>query len=136
MDIFGIGPLEIALVILVAMIFLGPKDMVKTGRTMGRWLRKIAMSPEWRAVRMITHEITTTPTRLMREAGLEEIEQMNRDLSSIDSRQPIPDKSSAKPNSTPNFDAWTRPSPEAPSAEESPSTPADQAQPDSIPPEA
>ena len=44
MDIFGIGPFEIVLVLIVAFVFLGPRDMAKTGRTVGRFLRKIAVN--------------------------------------------------------------------------------------------
>lgn len=84
MDIFGIGPFEIVLILIVAFVFLGPKDMAKTGRTVGRFLRKVVKSSEWSAIRQVAHEIQTTPNRLIREAGIEEFEQMRRELANFD----------------------------------------------------
>lgn len=72
MDILGIGPLEFILILIIAFIVLGPSDMVKAGRTMGRFLRKIVTSPTWRAVTQTSNEIRRIPNKLMREAGLEE----------------------------------------------------------------
>ncbi len=72
MDILGIGPLELLFVLLIALIVLGPKDMVKAGRTLGRFMRSIVTSPNWRTIQQASHEIRNLPTRLMREAGMEE----------------------------------------------------------------
>jgi sec-independent protein translocase protein TatB len=74
MDIFGIGPTELAFIILIALILLGPKDMQKVGRTIGRWLRNMTTSDGWRAFRDTSREIRNLPNRLMREANLEELE--------------------------------------------------------------
>lgn len=74
MDIFGIGPTELAFIILIALIVLGPKDMQKTGRTIGRWLRNMTTSEGWRAFRDTSREIRNLPNRLMREANLEDLE--------------------------------------------------------------
>jgi sec-independent protein translocase protein TatB len=74
MDIFGIGPTELVFIILIALIVLGPKDMEKTGRTIGRWLRNMTTSDGWRAFRDTSREIRNLPTRLMREANLEDLE--------------------------------------------------------------
>jgi len=74
MDILGIGPLEIFFIILIALIVLGPKDMVKAGRTIGKNLRKVVTSDNWRTIQQASNEIRTLPNRLMREAGLDEIQ--------------------------------------------------------------
>ena len=74
MDIFGIGPTELAFIVLIALILLGPKDMQKAGRTIGRWLRDTTRSDGWRAFRDTSREIRNLPNRLMREANLEDIE--------------------------------------------------------------
>ena len=74
MDILGIGPLELFFIILIALIVLGPKDMVKAGRTIGKNLRKIATSENWRTIQQASNEIRTLPNRLMRDAGLDEIQ--------------------------------------------------------------
>jgi sec-independent protein translocase protein TatB len=74
MDIFGIGPIELVFIILIALIVLGPKDMQKAGRTIGRWLRDLTASDGWRAFRDTSREIRNLPNRLMREANLEDLE--------------------------------------------------------------
>ena len=74
MDIFGIGPTELIFILLIALILLGPKDMEKTGRTIGRFLRDLTRSDSWRAFRDTSREIRNLPNRLMREANLEDLE--------------------------------------------------------------
>ena len=73
MEILGIGPLELIFILIIALIVLGPKDMVKAGRTIGRLLRTIVTSPNWRAIQQTSREFRMLPNRLMREAGLEEL---------------------------------------------------------------
>jgi len=46
--------------------------MVKAGRTMGKYMRKIVMSPTWRMVQQTSRELRTLPNRMIREAGMEE----------------------------------------------------------------
>ncbi|MGB9639456.1 MAG: Sec-independent protein translocase subunit TatA/TatB [Anaerolineales bacterium] len=72
MEILGIGPLELFFIILIALIVLGPSDMVKTGRMIGRFLNKLIHSPTWKTIQRATQEIKQLPTTLMREANLEE----------------------------------------------------------------
>jgi sec-independent protein translocase protein TatB len=73
MDIFGIGPTEIVFIVLLALILLGPKEMEKTGRTIGRFLRDLTRSEGWRAFRDTSREIRNLPNRLMREANIEDL---------------------------------------------------------------
>ena len=73
MDILGVGPLELVFILIIALIVLGPRDMAKAGRTIGRALRKIVTSPSWRAVQQTSREIRNLPNRLIREAGLEDM---------------------------------------------------------------
>lgn len=72
MEILGIGPLELFFILIIALIVLGPKDMVKTGRTIGRFLRSLATSPTWRAVSRTSTELRNLPNKLIRDAGLED----------------------------------------------------------------
>ena len=74
MDILGIGPLELFFIILIALIVLGPKDIVKAGRGIGKNLRKLVMSENWRTIQQASNEIRTLPNCLIREAGLDEIQ--------------------------------------------------------------
>jgi len=77
MEIFGIGPLEVLLILVIALIVMGPNDMVKTGRTIGKFLRQIVKSPTWQAVQQTSRDLRYLPNKLMREAGMEEeVEQL------------------------------------------------------------
>ena len=88
MDIFGIGPTELAFILLIALILLGPKDMQKAGRTIGRWMRDFVSSDSWRAFRETSRELRNLPNRLMREANLEELKDVADDVTkSADLRQ-------------------------------------------------
>jgi Sec-independent protein translocase protein TatA len=80
MEILGIGPLELFFILLIALIVLGPGDMVKAGRTLGRFLHKVVTSPEWRTVQKASRELRYLPNHLMREANLEDLQ---KDLSDI-----------------------------------------------------
>jgi Sec-independent protein translocase protein TatA len=80
MEILGIGPLELFFILLIALIVLGPGDMVKAGRTLGRFLHKIVTSPEWHTVQKASRELRYLPNRLMRDANLEDLQ---KDLSDI-----------------------------------------------------
>jgi Sec-independent protein translocase protein TatA len=83
MEFLGVGPLELFFIILIALIVLGPKDMVKAGQTIGQFLRKLITSSSWRTIREASEEIRTIPNRLMREAGIQEIRKEFDDIKNI-----------------------------------------------------
>lgn len=67
MNILGISVSELLLIILIAVVILGPKDIKNTAKTVGQFLRKVTTSPEWRAVNDATKALKTLPATLMRE---------------------------------------------------------------------
>ena len=69
MEVLGVGLPELAFIVLIALILLGPKDMVAAGRTLGRMLRKLITSPTWQVMRHTGEELQKLPTKLMREAA-------------------------------------------------------------------
>jgi hypothetical protein len=69
MELFGIGPLELLFILIIALIVLGPRDMVKAGNALGRFMRKTILSPTWLKIQ---REVRSLPYQMMREAGLEE----------------------------------------------------------------
>lgn len=71
MEILGIGPSELIFIIILALIVLGPKDMQKAGKTIGRWLNNLVKSDGWKAFQQTSREIRSLPTKLMRDANLE-----------------------------------------------------------------
>ena len=84
MEILGIGPSELIFIVIIAIIVLGPRDMQKAGRTLGKWLRQVVTSDGWKFFQQTSREIQTLPNRLMREAALEELKEMEKEL-----RQPL-----------------------------------------------
>ena len=72
MEFLGIGPMELVFILIIALVLLGPKDMVKAGRTLGKFMRDLVKSDTWKVVKTTTRELENLPNRLMREAGLEE----------------------------------------------------------------
>ena len=113
MDIFGIGPTELVFIILIALILLGPKDMEKAGRTIGRFLRDITQSEGWRAFRDTSREIRNLPNRLMREANIEDIK---KNVGKIG--KDIEESADVK-----GFGTWSNPSAPKPKPEPSQSKP-------------
>jgi sec-independent protein translocase protein TatA len=77
MEILGIGMPELIFIFLIAIIVMGPKDMQKAGKTIGKWLRSIVTSDGWKIFQQTSREIRTLPNKLMREAN-EEMEQINK----------------------------------------------------------
>jgi Sec-independent protein translocase protein TatA len=74
MEILGIGPLELLLIVFVILIVLGPKDLVKTTKTLGQGLNKLVKSDLWRDIRQTSERVKNLPTELMRDAEMEEIQ--------------------------------------------------------------
>ena len=72
MQFLGIGPLEFLLIIVIAIIVLGPKGMIKAARETGRMIRRLIHSPLWRDVMETSREIRDLPNKIAREAGIEE----------------------------------------------------------------
>jgi sec-independent protein translocase protein TatB len=80
MEFLGIGPAELVFILIIALIILGPRDMQKAGRTLGKWMRRIVTSDGWRLFQQTSREIQTLPNRLMREAALDELKEMQKDI--------------------------------------------------------
>jgi sec-independent protein translocase protein TatB len=72
MEIFGVGPLEFLLILVIALVILGPEDMVGTARKIGQWIYRVVRSPTWRAIIESTNELRNLPQQIVRDAGLQE----------------------------------------------------------------
>jgi sec-independent protein translocase protein TatB len=62
---FGIDSSELAVVVILALIFIGPKDLPKVMRTVGYWIGR---------VRGMARHFTAGLENMVREAELEELE--------------------------------------------------------------
>lgn len=80
MNFLGVGPLEAFFILLIAIIVVGPRDLSKTARTVGRTINRIYRSEAWRTLTDASHTLRTLPNRLAREAALEELDEVTRDL--------------------------------------------------------
>lgn len=111
MDLLGIGPLELIFVLLIVLLILGPDDLVKTGRNLGRFLSRVVKSEGWKAVRETMRELRQLPNRLAREAELESFQQSSQQKNTPTSANP------STPNATEQdrariengIKAWTSP---------------------------
>ncbi len=72
MEILGVGPTEFLFIVIIALILIGPKDMEKTGRAIGKWLNDFVKSDVWQVMKGTSKIVSDLPTQLMREANLEE----------------------------------------------------------------
>jgi hypothetical protein len=72
MEIFGVGPLEFLLILVMALVILGPQDMVSTARKIGQWVYRVVRSPTWQAIIATTQDLRELPQKIVREAGIEE----------------------------------------------------------------
>ncbi len=84
MEILGIGPSELIFVVIIALIILGPKDMQKAGKTIGKWMREIITSDAWAMFQKTSRELKTLPNRLMREAN-DEVNKIGNELNNTTS---------------------------------------------------
>jgi len=79
MQFLGIGSLEFLLIVVVAVLVLGPRGMVQAAREAGKLIRKVVRSPLWRDVVETSREIREFPRKIVREAGIEEeIDELRR----------------------------------------------------------
>jgi len=107
MDFLGIGPLELLLVLVIALLVVPPNQLGKVGRSIGRFLNRMFRSDSWRIFRQASSEIQNLPSRLAREAQLEE-------LHSIEKEMALPDlKTTAYAPWTAAHSTLTAPSPPA-----------------------
>jgi Sec-independent protein translocase protein TatA len=76
MEVFGIGPLEFLLIFVIVLLVLGPKDIEKTARNLGKSLNKLYRSQNYQVIRKASEEIRNLPARLAAEAQLDELKEM------------------------------------------------------------
>lgn len=72
MNFLGVGPLELLILAVIALLVVGPKGMADLGRKAGRVIRQITRSPFWQDIVSTSRDINDLPGKLMREADLED----------------------------------------------------------------
>jgi hypothetical protein len=96
MQILNVGIWEIFFVLLIMLVVLGPDNMMKNARQLGRFWSRMTKSPVWATLLSTSRDIREIPTRIVREAGLEEarqeLEQSTKVLSGEIERELAPAK--------------------------------------------
>jgi Sec-independent protein translocase protein TatA len=84
MNIFGIGFPELLLIFVIALIVLGPRNMVSTSRQLSRAIRKFITSNTWKSIINSTQEIRNIQDKIINDTGLPEtlktLQDSTRDL--------------------------------------------------------
>lgn len=115
MDIFGIGPLEIIFILLIAMVVVGPRNMGKTGRMIGSFLNRLYRSENWKLINEASRNLRNLPSRLAREAALDELDAVHKDIA--EASKAITDSGRDITEDVRDLDvglrAWQAPSPDA-----------------------
>ncbi len=115
MDIFGIGPLEIIFILLIAMVVVGPRNMGKTGRMIGSFLNRLYRSENWKLFNEASRNLRNLPSRLAREAALDELDAVQKDIA--ETSKAISDTGQDLTQEVRDLDvglrAWQAPSPDA-----------------------
>ena len=89
MEILGVGPLEVLLIVLLALVLFGPKDIVQTARSAGRFLNRLYRSEGWRTLLRTSETLRTLPNRLAREAELDDLDSLRQTMT--DTRKTLTD---------------------------------------------
>lgn len=80
MEFLGIGPLELLFVIVIIIVVVGPRDIQKTMRSLGRGLNALYKSDLWKAFNEVSKQLRGLPNRLAREAELDEIQRAAQEV--------------------------------------------------------
>ena len=72
MEILNIGPLELLVILVLAVLMFGPDDLVNFAHKAGRWIYNLRKSELWQEIVGTTKEIQEFPQKILKEAELEE----------------------------------------------------------------
>ncbi|MGD0174454.1 MAG: hypothetical protein ABSC61_08490, partial [Anaerolineales bacterium] len=61
MEFLGIGPLELLLIIILALIVFSPKDIAGGGKAVGRWINRLYRSDTYRSMKQVSQELQDLP---------------------------------------------------------------------------
>ncbi len=115
MNFLGVGPLELIFILLIAIIVVGPRDLSKTARTLGRYINRIYKSEAWRTLTDASRTLRSLPNRLAREAAIEELDEVGQSL-----QQAKRDMEEEVSSLEKGMKAWTTPSETAAHEEKEP----------------
>lgn len=74
MKLFNIGTQEITFLIILMLVFLGPGEMKRGAKSLGRIIRRITRSDTWRSILSFYNDVREYPQQLMDELEVEELQ--------------------------------------------------------------
>jgi Sec-independent protein translocase protein TatA len=80
MELLGVGPLELILVLVIVLLLFSPKDIVGGARRMGSALNKLYKSDMFQVVQKTSEELRNLPNRLAQEAALDELKTLPQEI--------------------------------------------------------
>ncbi len=72
MEFLGIGLPELVIIFVILLLVMGPEDLQKTARTLGRWVHRARSSEVWRSLNALRREMQGQFTYWMQEIGMED----------------------------------------------------------------
>jgi Sec-independent protein translocase protein TatA len=114
-QILGIGPLEVVFFVVLLLLLFGPKDLARMAREIGKFINRVSRSERYQAVQQASREIRTLPQRIVEEAQLDEVRQVQNTI-----RQDVREASAMSDNAV---RAWTQEIPAQPSPVPPPESP-------------
>ncbi len=102
MNILGVGSLELLAIFIIAILVIGPNDLVKTARKVGQFIRKGQQSDLWQAVQGSRKAISRFSDEIISGSDLEEIKDELAELNSLRDRnkQIIENRISSSPKAS------------------------------------
>jgi len=126
MEFLGIGLPELVFILVIILLVVGPKDLQRTTRELGRWLNRLNQSGNFKVLQRASEELRNLPQRLVEEAHLEELEELKKTAEDLKN---LGQEVSMRPPSHDPYRGWKEPSPQpnptqpAPAASPEPSSP-------------
>jgi len=126
MEFLGIGLPELVFILVIILLVVGPKDLQRTTRELGRWLNRLNQSGNFKVLQRASEELRNLPQRLVEEAQLEELEELKKTAEDLKN---LGQEVSMRPPSHDPYRGWKEPSPQpnptqpAPAASPEPPSP-------------
>ena len=100
MNILGVGPLEILVILILGLLVLGPEGMIKAGKTAGKFLHQLYQSEFWKLTRSSRGVIEKYTRELELTGRMENIREELSRLDMPDRQRPMSESPSPVPQKT------------------------------------
>jgi Sec-independent protein translocase protein TatA len=81
MELLGVGPLELILILVIVLLLFSPKDIVGGARKLGGGLNRLYKSDTFRVIQRTSDELRNLPNRLAQETALDDLDKLGKEIS-------------------------------------------------------